>query len=170
MAREVHTVLTQIIAEGRGITEAKAEEVVKNMRSANQYQVRLYQAPKGLACCSIPTAFANPSTGGRLVVNSSFRCECLILEHGAANASRDLRVTWLLDWCSAFSALPFREHGYTAAPIEQQDWGGGERIQDQRSIIGGVTLMTDPVTFLDRKHFLISSAVNRFLFSKSSRR
>jgi NADPH-ferrihemoprotein reductase len=39
MAREVNTVLAQIIAEGRGVSEAKGEEIVKNMRSANQYQV-----------------------------------------------------------------------------------------------------------------------------------
>lgn len=38
MAREVNTVLAQILAENRGITEAKAEEIVKNMRAANQYQ------------------------------------------------------------------------------------------------------------------------------------
>lgn len=40
MAREVNAVLVQIIAEHRGKTEAKAEEIVKNMRAANQYQVR----------------------------------------------------------------------------------------------------------------------------------
>lgn len=39
MAREVNTVLAQIIAEQRGIPETKAEEIVKNMRAANQYQV-----------------------------------------------------------------------------------------------------------------------------------
>ena len=39
MAREVNTVLAQIIAERRGIPETKAEEIVKNMRAANQYQV-----------------------------------------------------------------------------------------------------------------------------------
>ncbi|ROW05081.1 hypothetical protein VSDG_00370 [Cytospora chrysosperma] len=38
MAREVNTVLAQIIAEHRGVSEAKAEEIVKNMRAANQYQ------------------------------------------------------------------------------------------------------------------------------------
>ncbi|KAI1083419.1 NADPH-cytochrome P450 reductase [Whalleya microplaca] len=38
MAREVNTVLAQILAENRGITEAKAEEIVKNMRASNQYQ------------------------------------------------------------------------------------------------------------------------------------
>jgi NADPH-ferrihemoprotein reductase len=38
MAREVNTVLAQIIAEARGVSEAKGEEIVKNMRSANQYQ------------------------------------------------------------------------------------------------------------------------------------
>ncbi|KAK4134260.1 hypothetical protein BT67DRAFT_442173 [Trichocladium antarcticum] len=38
MAREVNTVLVQIIAGERGIPEAKAEEIVKKMRAANQYQ------------------------------------------------------------------------------------------------------------------------------------
>lgn len=38
MAREVNTVLGQILADHRGIPEAKAEEVVKAMRSSNQYQ------------------------------------------------------------------------------------------------------------------------------------
>lgn len=38
MAREVNTVLGQIIAQRRGIPESKAEEIVKNMRAANQYQ------------------------------------------------------------------------------------------------------------------------------------
>jgi len=40
MAREMNTVLAQILAEQRGITETKAEDIVKNMRSSNQYQVR----------------------------------------------------------------------------------------------------------------------------------
>jgi len=40
MAREVNQVLAQIIAEHRGVSEAKAEDIVKAMRSANQYQVR----------------------------------------------------------------------------------------------------------------------------------
>lgn len=39
MAREVNTVLGQIISEQRGIPESKAEDIVKSMRSANQYQV-----------------------------------------------------------------------------------------------------------------------------------
>ncbi|KAK8105411.1 NADPH--cytochrome P450 reductase [Apiospora kogelbergensis] len=38
MAREVNTMLAQIISEQRGIPEAKAEEIVKNMRASNQYQ------------------------------------------------------------------------------------------------------------------------------------
>jgi len=38
MAREVNTVLGQILAENRGIPESKAEEIVKAMRSSNQYQ------------------------------------------------------------------------------------------------------------------------------------
>jgi len=38
MAREVNTTLAQIMAEERGISELKAEEIVKNMRAANQYQ------------------------------------------------------------------------------------------------------------------------------------
>lgn len=45
MAREVNAVLAQIIAEHRGVSEAKGEEIVKNMRAANQYQVRRYPNP-----------------------------------------------------------------------------------------------------------------------------
>jgi hypothetical protein len=41
MAREVNTVLAQIIAEQCNIPESKGEEIVKSMRSANQYQVCL---------------------------------------------------------------------------------------------------------------------------------
>jgi hypothetical protein len=39
MAREVNTTLAHILAEQRGISETKAEDIVKNMRAANQYQV-----------------------------------------------------------------------------------------------------------------------------------
>jgi NADPH-ferrihemoprotein reductase len=45
MAREVNTVLGKIMAEQRGIPESKAEEIVKSMRSANQYQVRIAPHP-----------------------------------------------------------------------------------------------------------------------------
>lgn len=38
MAREVNMVLAQIIAEKRGMEVARAEEVVKGMRGAGQYQ------------------------------------------------------------------------------------------------------------------------------------
>ena len=38
MAREVSIVLGQIIAEKRGISNEKAESVVKGMRSSSQYQ------------------------------------------------------------------------------------------------------------------------------------
>jgi NADPH-ferrihemoprotein reductase len=41
MAREVNAVLSQILSAERGIPEAKAEEIVKQMRAANQYQVCL---------------------------------------------------------------------------------------------------------------------------------
>lgn len=44
MAREVHATLIQIVAEQRGISNEKAEEVIKSMRSANQYQVRVHPA------------------------------------------------------------------------------------------------------------------------------
>lgn len=64
MAREVNAVLVKIIAEYRGKTEAKAEEIVKNMRAANQYQVRhqpsLSHLVPSLICCFL---------GGRLVLN-----------------------------------------------------------------------------------------------------
>lgn len=44
MAREVHSTLIQIVAEQRGVSNEKAEEVIKAMRSANQYQVRFSSA------------------------------------------------------------------------------------------------------------------------------
>lgn len=63
MAREVNTVLAQIIAEHRGMSEAKAEEIVKNMRAANQYQV-----------CPHNNQFEDmvltACVGGRLVIES----------------------------------------------------------------------------------------------------
>lgn len=38
MAREVSSVLGQLIAEQRGVPKQKGEEIVKSMRAANQYQ------------------------------------------------------------------------------------------------------------------------------------
>lgn len=38
MAREVNTIIGQIIAEQRGVPESKGEEIVKQMRSSNLYQ------------------------------------------------------------------------------------------------------------------------------------
>lgn len=38
MAREVNIVLGQVIAEKRGLSAEKGEELVKSMRSSNQYQ------------------------------------------------------------------------------------------------------------------------------------
>lgn len=38
MAREVSQILGQIMANERGIPESKGEEIVKSMRSSNQYQ------------------------------------------------------------------------------------------------------------------------------------
>ncbi|KAF1985067.1 hypothetical protein K402DRAFT_405535 [Aulographum hederae CBS 113979] len=38
MAREVNTLLAQVIAEQRGVPESKGEEIVKSMRASNQYQ------------------------------------------------------------------------------------------------------------------------------------
>ena len=49
MAREVNSVLAQIIAEQRGIPEDKGEEIVKNMRASNPYQVR---HPRHYSSCS----------------------------------------------------------------------------------------------------------------------
>jgi sulfite reductase alpha subunit-like flavoprotein len=68
MAREVNSTLAKILSEQRGIPEAKAEEVVKSMRAANQYQVCFY--------LDVP-AFARPKTdlylGGCVVVKRSER-------------------------------------------------------------------------------------------------
>jgi hypothetical protein len=41
MAREVNATIGRILAQNRGIPETKADEIVKNMRAANQYQVRI---------------------------------------------------------------------------------------------------------------------------------
>lgn len=38
MAREVNALLIKTISEQRGVSEQKAEEVVKTMRASNQYQ------------------------------------------------------------------------------------------------------------------------------------
>jgi NADPH-ferrihemoprotein reductase len=38
MARDVNNLLIKTISEQRGVSEAKAEEVVKAMRASNQYQ------------------------------------------------------------------------------------------------------------------------------------
>ena len=46
MAREVNNVLAQILAEQRSLPEGKGEELVKAMRSANQYQVRRRHPPQ----------------------------------------------------------------------------------------------------------------------------
>lgn len=68
MAREVNTVLAQIVAEARGVSEAKGEEIVKNMRSANQYQVRsVYTDPSYHIIILLLTGF----TGGCLVMKKT---------------------------------------------------------------------------------------------------
>ena len=38
MAREVNTIVGQIISKQRGLPESKGEELVKAMRTSNQYQ------------------------------------------------------------------------------------------------------------------------------------
>lgn len=38
MAREVNSLLAQVISEQRGVAESKAEDIVKQMRASNQYQ------------------------------------------------------------------------------------------------------------------------------------
>lgn len=38
MAREVNTIIAQIISGQRGLPETKGEEIVKAMRASNQYQ------------------------------------------------------------------------------------------------------------------------------------
>lgn len=67
MAREVNTVLGQIMVAQRGISEAKAEEIVKNMRASNQYQV---SKARSFSCSSLLTH----SAGGCLVVSEK---ECM---------------------------------------------------------------------------------------------
>jgi NADPH-ferrihemoprotein reductase len=64
MAREVNQTLVQIIAENRGLSIEKAEDVVKGMRNANQYQVII-------SFNALNELHANNVTGGCLVVNDS---------------------------------------------------------------------------------------------------
>ena len=78
MAREVNTVLAQILAEQRGIPEAKAEEIVKNMRASNQYQVRSKRFVSGLA-----------------TANSAITGGCMVIK----------RRGWLSSWAWASKAL-----------------------------------------------------------------
>ncbi len=68
MAREVNTILAQILSEERGISEAKAEEIVKNMRAANFYQVRCLPlfCRRFVLFCFADKDFA----GGRLVLTN----------------------------------------------------------------------------------------------------
>jgi len=68
MAREVNTVLGQIISEQRGLPEAKGEEIVKNMRAANQYQVRAFHN----TCSRYMKVKLTIATGGRLVVEDIY--------------------------------------------------------------------------------------------------
>ena len=70
MAREVNTVLAQILSEERGIPEAKAEEIVKNMRASNQYQVRF---PSSNAVLFLELGTDTFVTGGCLVINRGIR-------------------------------------------------------------------------------------------------
>lgn len=53
MAREVNSTLAQIIAEHRGLPESKGEEIVKAMRSVNQYQVRHFSQSASVLCVSL---------------------------------------------------------------------------------------------------------------------
>jgi hypothetical protein len=75
MAREVNTVLAQIIAEARGVSEAKGEEIVKNMRSANQYQVRsVYTDPSRHIIILLLTGFHRRMFGHKKNKRSATRC------------------------------------------------------------------------------------------------
>lgn len=75
MAREVNAFLGQIIAEQRGVSEAKGEEIVKNMRASNQYQVRSHLSLYicFAVSCSCPTNTRFAITGGCLVVKGESR-------------------------------------------------------------------------------------------------
>lgn len=82
MAREVNNVLAGIIAENRGISEAKGEEVVKSMRSSNQYQVRITDV-----IIKFPSLMANVNLGGCLVM-ICFRCAVVGRVYAARGAGR----------------------------------------------------------------------------------
>lgn len=62
MAREVNTIIGRIISEKRGLPEAKGEEIVKQMRSSNLYQVGHNPF------IMLQTWFANTLIGGCMVM------------------------------------------------------------------------------------------------------
>ena len=76
MAREVNSTLVQIIADQRSLSEAKAEEIVKRMRSSSQYQVRLFflclflhlPLMQTRACSEKADAYLFNGAGGCMVV------------------------------------------------------------------------------------------------------
>lgn len=97
MAREVNAVLAKILAEGRGVSEAKGEEIVKSMRAANQYQV-CYSGGLSLFYFwfLLQCRLTNNRVGGCLVVGKSiqgFRTSGSISEIGHVG------------WESAFGAI-----------------------------------------------------------------
>jgi hypothetical protein len=93
MAREVNTMLAQIIAEQRGIPESKAEEVVKSMRSANQYQVCNF-LPFLPFCNAIFDLVVQESKRNRAVCcfRNAFRIAALLRLH--VQSTRDVHVTY----------------------------------------------------------------------------
>lgn len=90
MAREVNTVLAQILAEQRGIPESKAEDIVKGMRASNQYQVRLAVRVEGLPAAAQRTP-AFPVASGTFPVRYNKQVltwligGCLVMSNGTGH-------------------------------------------------------------------------------------
>ena len=140
MAREVHATLIQIVAEQRGISNEKAEEIVKNMRSANQYQVRVHPAahfppgggyyPKSLrafvANVWLTLAFFS-LTGGCVVIENKVR--------GGRRAFGPLAFFfWILQHCRVHGGgerqLSWDDFPRVSSPLGPLErWGGwGEEV------------------------------------------
>ena len=109
MAREVNAALAQIISEQRGIPEAKAEEIVKNMRASNQYQVCVCASGGAAVALGNPISltWANKMTGGCVVVGGAV--------HGWVEDGYGGEVTGVLLAWTRCSLTEFTGHKHPSA-------------------------------------------------------
>lgn len=102
MAREVHSTLIQIVAEQRGVSNEKAEEVVKSMRSANQYQVRVHPATtlpsRGPGGSYYPMPLCAFVANMWLTLLSSRTGGCVVIENRGRGGETSVRASCIFLW------------------------------------------------------------------------